>query len=215
MPVLDALIENPLWIALIWVGLSVTDYYATLWTQKAWPTSIGRHISNEGGLELNPRFEADIARQRGLSRRWMLGVFLGVGVLLVMWGIQLIASDLASGLVLILARAALEIAAGLLLLVWLAVDSIHLRNCIFISLVRRRPDSLRGNLERSYWLNQRTLSSELLAMGAVYLVLSILAWRLFFLAGAIGCLGVALRQNRLASRRLPSPTFPEPPSRKA
>ena len=98
-----------------------------------------------------------------------------------------------------------EFLAGALLLTWAFINSRHLRNYAFVWFLRRRPDGLKGRQEYSYWFMQRLLASEALIFGLLYFFLMFLTWRIFFLAGALACLGLALRAYRLANRKFPVP----------
>jgi hypothetical protein len=97
-----------------------------------------------------------------------------------------------------------EFLAGALLLTWCFVDSRHFRNYAYVWFLRRKPDALGGHQQLSYWLMQKNLSADALAFSLVYLFLALLTFRIFFLAGALVCLSLALRAYRLANRKFPA-----------
>jgi Flp pilus assembly protein TadB len=94
-----------------------------------------------------------------------------------------------------------EFLAGVLLLTWSFVNSRHLRNYAYVWFLGRKPDALKGRQEQSYWFMQKLLSSEALTFGLLCLFLTLLTWRIFFLAGALSCFSLALRAYRLANRK--------------
>jgi hypothetical protein len=99
--------------------------------------------------------------------------------------------------------------AGALLLTWCFVDSRHFRNYAYVWFLRRKPDALGGHQQLSYWLMQKNLSADALAFSLVYLFLALLTFRIFFVAGALVCLSLALRAYRLANRKFPASAGPQ------
>ena len=185
---LDILISNTWVIAVLWIALYVFDYASTLWLARVYRTILSRYIFYEGGVELNPNFEKEIDRGQVPSARFIVLVAL---VLIIV---------LFSGL---LSAYFVEFLAGALLLTWIFVDSRHLRNYAYAWFLRRKPDSIKGRSEYSYWLMQKMVSSEAFTFSLIYLFLTLLTWRLFFLAGVLTCLSFAIRHNRLANRKPP------------
>ena len=185
---LDILISNTWVIAVLWVALYIFDYASTLWLARVYRTILSRYIFYEGGVELNPNFEKEIDRGQVPSARFIVLVAL---VLIIV---------LFSGL---LSAYFVEFLAGALLLTWIFVDSRHLRNYAYAWFLRRKPDSIKGRSEYSYWLMQKMVSSEAFTFSLIYLFLTLLTWRLFFLAGVLTCLSFAIRHNRLANRKPP------------
>lgn len=188
---LDVLIVHPWLVALVWLGLYIFDYASTLWLANVYQTLLSRHIVYEGGVELNPNYEKEIARRQLPAPKFIALVVLILVIVLF------------SGL---LGVYFVEFLAGALLLTWVFVDSRHLRNYAYVRFLRRKPESLRGRLEYSYWLTQKLVSSEAFIFGLLYLFLALLTLRLFFLAGVLACLSFALRHSRLANRKLPPAT---------
>jgi hypothetical protein len=185
---LDFMIFHPWVVALLWLGLYIFDYASTLWLAGVYQTLLSRHIVYEGGVELNPNFEKKIARRQGPGPKFIALVVLILVIVLF------------SGL---LGIYFVEFLAGALLLSWIFVDFRHLRNYAHVRFLRRRPESLKGRTEYSYWLTQKMFSSEAFTFSLLYLFLALLTLRLFFLAGALACLSFALRHSRLANRKLP------------
>ena len=161
----------------------------SLFRTACYRSVLSHYILFEGGLELNPTFEREIARGRPVSLKYLLG--LGVYVLI------LLLTTLAG-------RSFTELMAGGLLLTWIFVNMRHVHNYAHISSLRLRPDGMKGRLEYSYWLLQRLASIDAFNFVMLYLFLALLTGRLFFVAGALGCAALALRHYRLANRKLAS-----------
>jgi hypothetical protein len=193
--VLDLLISNTWMIAILWVVLYVFDYASTLWLARVYRTTLSKYVFYEGGVELNPNFEREISRGQGPSPRFIVLLSLVLIIVLFSW---------------LLGGYFVEFLAGALLLSWFFIDQRHLRNYAFVWFLRRKPDSLEGRSEYSYWLMQKMLSSEAFIFSLLFLFLAVLTWRLFFLAGVLTCLSFAIRHNRLANRKPPGTTRPRP-----
>jgi hypothetical protein len=187
--VLDTLILHPWTIAVIWAAMYAFDYGSTLWLSRVSQTTLSRYVSYEHGVELNPNMEKAIAARRLPGLR----VFLAIALVLLM---ILLSS--------ILGYFFTEFVAGALLLTWCFVNSRHFRNYAYVWFLRRRPDALGGHQQLSYWLMQKNLSADAFAFSLVYLFLALLTFRVFFLAGALTCLALALRAYRLANRKFPT-----------
>jgi hypothetical protein len=191
--VLGALLSNTWLVALTWAAMYIFDYGSTLWLADAYQTTISRHSVYEGGVELNPVFEKEIARRQAISPKFIAA--------LVFYCIVILLSGLAGLL-------AAEVVAGATLLTWVFIDLRHLRNFFYVGFLRRRPESLQGQIRYSYWLLQRLISAEAFGFALMYGLFALLTGRVFFLMGAVTCLAMAARQYRLANRRLPMETRP-------
>jgi hypothetical protein len=185
---LDLLISYPWLLALIWAVMYVFDYTSTLLLARAYETNLSRYVRHEHGVELNPNFEKEIAAREGLSPKFLLLLALVVLIVLL--------SPLVGYLF-------TEFLAGALLLTWSFVNARHLRNYGFLWAVHRRPDSLKGRHEQSYWFTQKMLAADALAFSLLYLLLTLLTFRVFFLAGVLTCLAICVRAYRLANRKFP------------
>ncbi len=64
---LDTLLSNAWLVAAIWAVLYVIDYRSTLWLQDVYRVTLNQYVVYEGGVELNPNFEKEIALQRELE----------------------------------------------------------------------------------------------------------------------------------------------------
>jgi hypothetical protein len=192
---LDILVLNTWLIAILWAALYIFDYASTLWLARVYRTTLGKYIHYEGGVELNPNFEKEIARGQAPSLKFILLVALILVIVLFSW---------------LLGVYFVEFLAGALLLTWVFVDSRHLRNYAFVWFLNRKPDSLKGRSDYSYWLMQKMVASDAFTFSLLYLILAFLTWRIFFLAGVLTCLSFALRHNRLANRNPPLATQTHP-----
>jgi hypothetical protein len=197
---LDLLIYNPWLLALIWAGMYIFDYASTLWLAKEYGRTFSRYVLYEHGVELNPNFEKEIASQKALSPKFALLLSLVVGIILL--------SPLVGYLF-------TEFLAGAILLTWSFINSRHLRNYLYAWFVRQKPEALRGRQEQSYWFMQKILSAEALVFSLLYFFLTLLTFRVFFLAGGLTCLALAIRAYRLANRKFKVGVTPSGPAKQA
>ncbi len=196
--VLDLLVAHPWTIAAIWAAMYIFDYAGTLWLAKAYRTTLSRYVVFEHGIELNPNFENEVAAvSSGTSRVSLKFVFLLCLVVVIVLLSPIISSLLT------------EFLGGALLLMWSFIASRHLRNYAFVRALQRKPDSLGGRQEQSYWFTQRLLAAEALTFAGLCLLLGLLTFRLFFLGGVVSCLSLGLRALRLANRKF-GPQIPTP-----
>ncbi len=183
---LDVLVYNPWLLAILWSGMYVFDYISTRWLAATYQATFSRYVVYEHGVELNPNWEKEIAGQKRSGPKFLL--------LLALVAVIILLSPLIGYLF-------TEFLAGATLLTWSFINSRHLRNYAFARALRRKPDALQGVQKQSYWFLQRMLSAEALAWSLLYLFLTVLTWRIFFLAGTLTCLALGIRAYRLANRK--------------
>ncbi len=186
---LDLLLSYPWLLALIWAAMYVFDYASTLWLVQAYERVSSRYVVYEHGLELNPNFEKEIASRERFSPKFMLALALVVLIIVL--------SPLVGYLF-------TEFLAGATLLTWSFVNTRHLRNYALVWFLKRKPDAIAGQQRQSYWFMQKMLSGDALTFSLLYLFLAVLTFRVFFLAGTLTCLALALRAYRLANRKFPA-----------
>ncbi len=187
---LDTLLVYPWLIALVWGAMYVFDYGSTVWLAGAYQATLRHYVVYERGVELNPNFEKEIATRKRFSPKFVVLLCIVVAIVLL--------SPLVGYFF-------VEFLAGALLLTWSFVNSRHLRNYALVWFLRRRPSAIEGQQKFSYWMMQKMLSAEAFAFALLLLFLTILTWRIFFLAGAMTCLALTLRAYRLANRKFPAP----------
>ena len=188
---LDLLLTNSLIVAAIWAGMYIFDYASTLWLAKAYQDTLSKYNLYEGGVELNPVFEKEIARRQKVSPKFVAA--LGIYFLVIVFSKYV-------------GRLFFEFLAGALLLTWLFIDLRHLRNYAYIWFLRTKPNAIKvesGPHTFSYWLLQRLISMEAINFGVLYFLITFLTLRLFFFGGGFTCLALAWRHWRLANRKLP------------
>lgn len=165
----------------------IFDYSATLWFARLYRNSPNRHITFEGGVEMNPVFEKDIASLRWVSPRFLV-------LLCVMTALLVFLGRLSP------AGMGFEFVLGAVLLLWTFMDLRHIRNMFFYLHLHLRPASMDGQIKQSYWLSQRLISYDAFAYGLIYAVAWLASPRLFFIGGALVCFMLALRHFLLANR---------------
>lgn len=182
------LVANPLTTACLWAALYLGDHSATLWLARLYEQSLKRHFTYDGGVELNPAFEREVASLREFSPQFVFLLSLMTMVLAVS---GLFARDYLN----------YEFIVGAFLLLWVFIDLRHLRNLYFYQHLIARPGAVEGHLRQSYWLSQRLTAFDAFSAGVIYG----LAWATggedFFLGGAFVCFALAARHFFLANRR--------------
>jgi hypothetical protein len=183
---IDFLVEQWWFSVIPFIILALGDYYLTIVAAKLYKTYAARYITYQNGYELNPVYENDIAQYRWFSKKHaaaLLVLIVGLSILRLWVG-----------------KFIFELYIGAVLLQWLWVDLRHLQN-IQIFLDMRRPDSISGHVEYSYWLMQRSSAINILGYAIVFGVAAFATMRPFFLGGVIICIFQSLRSYRLANRK--------------
>jgi len=189
---IDTLVGNPWLVAMLWGILSLFDFAATMIYSKVYQESLSAKITYEGGMEMNPSFEKDVQRLRWFSPRYIISM-LSVALLIVLAGIFFPA-------------AWFEVLAGAALLLVLITDLRHVENLSTVRFMKSDPNSFKGRIEQSYALSQRRIAVGTFNIGILYLIVSILVGRIFFVGGAVICTAFALRHFFLSKRQIPKPT---------
>lgn len=185
------LVTHPLITALIWAVMYIFDYSATLWFARLYRQSLNRHFTYEGGVEMNPVFEKDVANLRLISPRFLILLSL-MTLMLILFGWLDRFNPLFGSF---------EFMVGAFLLLWIFIDLRHLRNFYFHLHLKNRPGSVDGHIKQSYWLNQRLISYDAFMFGVIYGLGWLASGEQFFLGGAFVCLVLALRHFLLANRK--------------
>jgi hypothetical protein len=183
------LVANPTITAFIWAVLYTFDYSATLWFARFYQQSLNQHFTYEGGVEMNPVFEKDIAGLRPISPRFLILLSLLVAILILFGWLNPLAGNF-------------EFMVGAFLLLWTFIDLRHVRNLYFHQHLKNRPESVEGHIKQSYWLNQRLVSYDAFSFSVVYGLAWLASGQMFFLGGMFVCFVLALRHFFLANRKL-------------
>ena len=182
------LLAHPILAAFIWAAMYIFDYGATIWFARLYKNSLAPHFAHEGGVEMNPVFEKDIAGLRVISPRFLVLLMILVAAL-VFFGTVEPGSE------------TFEFLIGAFLLLWTFVDLRHLRNIYFHWHLKVRPAALAGQIRQSYWLNQRLVAFDAFAFGVVCGLACLASGRLFFFGGFLVSTLLALRHFLLANRK--------------
>ncbi len=181
-------LHNPIIAALIWAVLYAVDYSSTVWFARYYQKTLSRHFKYEGGVELNPIFELDIARPRWINLRFLALLTIMVG-LLILFG------------VFIPWTVNFEFMLGAFMLLWLFVDLRHIRNLYIHLHLKDWPDAMSGHIRQSYWLGQRLVSYDAFVFGIVYFLAWLASGIQFFAGGSFVCFSLAGRHFFLANRK--------------
>jgi hypothetical protein len=131
------LVAHPIITACIWAAMYIFDYSATLRFARLYQQYLNRHFAYEGGVEMNPVFEKDVAGLRLVSPRFLILLGLMAAVLLLCGNL-----DPAYG--------SFEFMVGAFLLLWTFIDLRHVRNLYFHQHLENRPESVDGHIKQSY-----------------------------------------------------------------
>ena len=189
---IDTLVGNPWLVAVLWGILSIFDFVATMLYSKAYREFLSANVTYEGGMEMNPAFEQDVQQLRWFSPRYVLSM-LSVAILIVLAGMWF-------------PTLWFETLAGAALLLVFITDLRHIENLSMVWFLKSDPEGFKGRIEQSYKLSQRRVAVGVFNIGVLYLVVSLLTQRLFFLGGGIICMLYALRHYLLSNRQLPGGT---------
>jgi archaellum biogenesis protein FlaJ (TadC family) len=187
---IDTLVGNPWFVALLWGVLSIFDFVATMLYSKAYREFLSTTVQYEHGVEMNPAFEKDVRQLRWFSPRYVISM-LSVAILIVLAGMWF-------------PTLWFETLAGAALLLVFITDLRHIENLSMVRFLKSDPEGFKGRIEQSYKLSQRRVAVGVFNIGVLYLVVLLLTERLFFLGGGIICILFALRHYLLSNRRLPN-----------
>jgi len=189
---IDTMVGNPWLVAVLWGGLSVFDFVATMLYSKAYREFLSANVTYEGGMEMNPAFEKDVQQLRWFSPRYIISM-LSVAILIILAGRWFPAFWF-------------ETLAGAALLLVFITDLRHIENLSMVWFLKSDPKGFKGRIEQSYKLSQRRVAVGVFNIGILYLVVFLLTQRLFFLGGGVICMLFALRHYLLSNRQLSKPT---------
>jgi hypothetical protein len=187
---IDLLAANSWLAAILWALLNVCDHVLTRLAAKSYQALAKERqlISHEGGIELNPAFEQEVARLQWFSRRFIFMLVVTASMILLLG--------------LFNEKVLFEVFIGVFILEWVCINLVHFQNLLVLRDLRKSR-SATGRIEYSYWFSQRSSAYNLLSFVILYLFIALASSRLFFVGGAIGCSILALRQFSLANRKLP------------
>jgi len=193
---LDYIINN-VWICVIlWAVLYASDYMLTIVGARLYQQGVQKYIYFEKGYELNPYFEKDVAQLKLFSSRF---VFMLLGTSASIF-IARLALDIVFKSSPAMQLKMFEIVAGCFILMELAIHGRHFRNILFFKKLMRSL-GIDGRIEYSRWLSHYMSSIELLWSAFFYFIIFLLTGRFFFIGGALSCLAVASKSEKIAQKK--------------
>jgi len=178
---------NPLLTACAWALLYFFDYSMTLWFSHLYRQWLSQYFIHEGGVEMNPVFEKDVANLRSSLPHFLVMISLVMAILILFGKIGPDVGDF-------------EFLAGAALLLWTFINLQHIRNIYLYIHMRIRPNSIEGQIKQTYWLNQRLVAYEAFTFAVIYGLVWTTNGTHFFLGGAFACFGLAIWHFSLAGR---------------
>ncbi len=193
-------LTNSPWPGMVlWTLIYISDYYMTIASARKYQNH--PNLGFEGSFELTPQFQKDVDALKPISRRHILMLLLTNILLLFLWWLFSLV-DFPQGFLLPL---------GMFLLMEVAVHFRHFRTYHLLTQVEKH-GGMEGRVVQSRWLTYNTSAFELLSMGVLFLLASILTFSLFFFGGALACFALAYSHHdkylalfRHAARRTPQP----------
>src|SRR5215211_7041426 len=182
------LATSPWYGIILWMILYTSDYYLTLYSARGF-REIGR-FQFEGSFELTPQYQNDIDHLRPISKLHIVLLFAYSLLILSVWWITRLSISL---------QWAYPLYLGMFLLLEVAVHLRHFRNILLIREIRKNGGA-DGQLTYKKWFSYRISAHELYIFAALFLLVALLTYSLFFLGGATMCYGTAFKHSRLAQK---------------
>ena len=179
---------------ILWIILYTSDYYLTLYSARGF-REIG-HFQFEGSFELTPQYQKDIDALKPLSKLHL--------ILLVLYSMLIIFIWWFTGFLVYLQWSYL-LYLGMFLLLEVAVHLRHLRNVSLIHEIRKN-GGVDGQISYRKWFLYKISAFEFYMSAVLFLVIAVLNYSLFFLGGAIMCLGTGFKHGRLAKKARSNPS---------
>ena len=171
-----------------WIILYISDYNLTLYSARGF-REVG-HFQFEGSFELTPQFQKDINSLNRVSRLHLTLLFVYSLVIYLLWlaTVKWLNSPWAY-----------ELYLGMFLLLEVAVHMRHLRNVFLVREIRRN-GGVEGEITYHKQFSYRISAFDFKLFGGLFLIVAILGSSLFFLGGAIMCIGFGFRHDSLAKK---------------
>jgi hypothetical protein len=174
------------WFAIIlYVVLFLGDHFMSVVLAKLYKAYGAQYFTYQNGPELNPIFEKEVANLQWFTWKHLIAILGGIFSLYIL--------RLLGG------KAIFEFFIGAFLLQWLYIDLSHIASILYYQDIRR-PGSLTGKMEFSYWLSQRQVAFRSMSQAFLFSVAALVTMRLFFWGGVAGLLFQSFRHLRLANR---------------
>jgi hypothetical protein len=182
------LATSPWYGVILWIILYTSDYYLTIYSARGF-REIG-YFQFEGSFELTSQYQKDIDNLKPVSKLHITLLVAYSLLILLIWWITRISIYLQWAYLLYL---------GMFLLLEVAVHMRHLRN---IALIReaRKNGGMEGQITYKKWFSYRISAYELYLSSALFLLIALLTYSLFFLGDAIMCFGTGIKHSRLAKK---------------
>jgi hypothetical protein len=170
---------NNIWLAIaLWTVLYCLDYIFTMTAARFYRDGAQQHFAFPEGIELNPFFRDDVAKIRRFSFRFFLILFFVVGLLLIIYELDV--------------PEAFAVVFGMLVGIQLANHCRHIRNLVVFSLARRSA-GVSGKIQYEHWFSLRLSSVDFFCFGVLFLLFFLFWGNLFVLGATLGCLSLAFR----------------------
>jgi hypothetical protein len=177
------------WLAItLQAVLLIANHYLTIVSAKVHKAYANEHIVFENSYESNLIFEKSVAQLQGFTRKHFLFLLMNC-----------ISLTIAR---LVISTPFFEFSIGGCLLLGLYIDLRHLLNIIYFRDMRK-PNSVTGRIEYSYWISQRASATSFITQSILLSIAALATQRPFFWGGVAFCLLLSFRDFLLANRKFP------------
>jgi hypothetical protein len=184
----ENMLTNFSWIALlIWLILSISDYYLTIYGAKLFHENGASHYDFDGSYELNPDFIDDVDNLRRVSKRFIRRLTLMTLLLASLWVVTVTIEHNTT---------LFSFFAGVAILVQVPVHITHVNNLVAYS--KKNSGSLVGKVFRPRWLVHKLTAVWFLSFSVSFLLLYVLTSSIFILGGVLSCSITGLRSWRMS-----------------
>lgn len=184
---IDFLIQH-WWLAiLIQEILRLSDKYLTVRAAKLSQVQPHEHIISSH-IELEPMFEKDAAQFKWFTPKELL-IFLAD--IFILTFIRFILPPMFEFLI------------GSFIFTFLHATLRNIQANVYFHDIKRRPNSIIGRSELSYWISQRGIAMTFLGQAIILTVVALAVPRLFFWGGAFSFFLTSIRHFQLANRKFP------------
>lgn len=171
---------------ILWINLYFSDYYLTIYSARGFRES--NHFQFEV-FELTPQFQKEVAALKLVSRLHItLLVLYSLLIVFLWWFLQRLPFFPWTYLLYL----------GMFLLLEVAIHFRHFRNISLIRQIKR--GGIEGQISYRKWLSYRISALEFYTFSGFFLIVAILSYSPFFLGGAIMCLAMGFKHNRLSMK---------------
>jgi len=179
---------------ILWMILYTSDYYLTIYSARGF-REIG-HFQFEGSFELTPQYQKDVDALKPISKRHIALLIVYSLLIFILWWVFAY---------ILVFPWLYKLYLGMFLLIEVAVHLRHLRNVFLVREIKKH-GGVDEQISYRKWFSYRVSAFEVNLYGTLFLIIAVLNSSMFFLGGAIMCLGTGFKHNQLAKKAKANPS---------